>query len=164
MPKTTRRILLLILSFLAGVLAEYLTPKLVAFVLRPVIFRETRKEVVRASSPDGTVDAIMTVADCGVPCSFAYAVYVVPKGQAAPEPKALPKEVFSAENLVEGKLVWTQSRLLQISYKKALIDDFRNVAYPFGKIGDEASWRYSVEIRLSPTTPGFSYLQEDQQK
>lgn len=140
----------------------FIAPKLIGVVVQRVIFPISRKEVARVASPDGTVDAVMVVTDCGAPCSFDYAVYVVPKGNEAPARDAVGLDVFSAENIVDGRLVWKQPHLLEISYSRALIDGFRNLAHPFGKIGDEASWKYAVEVRLSPTAPGFSYLQGDQ--
>ncbi|OLB97355.1 MAG: hypothetical protein AUG83_00480 [Acidobacteria bacterium 13_1_20CM_4_57_11] len=161
MSSTIRRLWLLFASFVVGMGVGFVAPKLIGAAVHRMILPISRKEVARAVSPDGTVDAVMMVTDCGAPCSFAYAVYVVPKGQEAPASNTLGQDVFSAENVVDGKLVWRQSHLLEISYSKALIDGFRNLVYPFGKIGDEASWRYAVEVRLSPASTGFSYLPDD---
>ena len=66
---------------------------------------------------------------------------------------------FPSISMVDAQLHWKQPHLLEIGDKKALINDFRNVSYPFAKFGDQSSWRYKVELRLAPSSEGFSYLQ-----
>lgn len=96
--------------------------------------------------------------NCGVPCSYGYSIFIVPKGTAAPE--NFDQVVFSADDMVDGKLGWRQPHLLDISYSKAKIYKFRNFSFPFGEFGaKEKNWVYRVEIRLAPSD-GFSYLQE----
>jgi hypothetical protein len=43
-----------------------------------------------------------------------------------------------------------------------LINSFHNVVYPFGQQGNIESWHYAVEIRLAPSSSGFSYLKVHQ--
>jgi hypothetical protein len=162
MSDTARNRWFLFFSFVAGMTVMYLEPKLAGTFIHHALFRVKRQEIARVGSPDGAVDAVMTLTDCGAPCSSAYTVYVVPKGQKPPD--APGQDVFSAEDVVDGKLAWKEAHLLDISYSRALIDGFRNVTHPFGKIGDEASWRYAVEVRLSPASAGFSYLRDEQLK
>ena len=62
--------------------------------------------------------------------------------------------------MLDEKLSWKQPHLLSIAYNRALIHEFRNVAYPLGEYGaKERNWHYKVEIQLAPSANGFSYLQ-----
>jgi len=63
--------------------------------------------------------------------------------------------------MANPQIRWDEAHLLDISYDKAFIDSFRNVAYPFGKEGHPDSWNYEVEIRLVPTSSRFSYLTDE---
>ena len=86
-------------------------------------------------------------------CSDTYQVTVLPKG--AKTPTDAERYAFSADDMVGAQLHWKQPHLLEIVYKKARINDFRNISYPFAKFGDQASWEYKVEIRLAPSSEGF---------
>jgi hypothetical protein len=142
-------------SFVAGILMVTLVPKLITWTVNRFIFPEERTEVARVTSPDGAVDAVMVRTNCGAACSFGYHVYVVSKGYGAPSDDA--KSVFFADDMTDEKLVWLQPHLLEIVYGKALIYRFSNFCYPSEKLG-EADRDYPIEIRLSPSSEGFSYL------
>jgi len=131
-------------------------PKLIGRVADRWLFPKDRHEAARITSPDGTVDAVTEMIECGAPCSSTYAVSVVPKGGSAPMDAV--QEVFVADDMVNVRVQWKESRLLDISYDKAFIRTFRNVTYPLGRPGNEESWRYAVEIHLSPSSARFSYL------
>lgn len=151
-----RHALAVFLSFASGIAVAVLGPWLFRTAADRVLFPEHRSEVARVTSPDGSVDAVAERIECGAPCSFAYAVGVVPKG--APAPKDPGQQIFLAEDTVNAQVRWAEPHLLDIVYDKAFIHNFRNVAYPLGVSGNTESWRYVVEIRLSPSSARFSYL------
>ena len=132
-----------------------LAPKLVRAGFDRLVFPEHRKEISRSTSPDKIVDAVLEGADCGAPCSLNYFVSIVPKGGAASLDQA--KQVFLADDAVNLQIRWSEPHLLEIGYDRALIQRFRNVAYPFATQGDARSWQYMTEIRLAPSSR-FSYL------
>lgn len=155
-----RQALLIVLSFIAGVGATISIPRLVRGGVNRLIFPEHRQEVGRLTSPDGTVDAVAQRIDCGAPCSSEYAVSVVPKGAIASTDPV--QQVFLADDAVNAQVGWKESHLLDISFDKAFIHNFHNVTYPMGRSGDVESWRYAVEIHLSPSAR-FSYLPDKNQ-
>ncbi len=151
-----RRALSVCLSFIAGIAVGIVAPRLIRGGADRLLFPEHRREIARATSPDGTVDAVMEGIECGAPCSSAYFVSVVPKGSTALRDPV--QQVFVADDMVNAQIRWSEPHLLDITYDKAFIHNFRNVAYPFGRAGDVGSWRYAVEIHLIPSSPRFSYL------
>lgn len=152
-----RYILYLAVSFLIGILCAVLVPRLISHAADHV-FPLALKEIARAPSPDGVVDAVLIRDNCGAPCSYGYSVFIVPKGE--PAPSDFERDIFSADDMLDEKLVWKQPHLLNISYSKALIYKFRNLAYPLAEFGaKEKNWSYKVEIQLAPSSTGFSYLQ-----
>jgi hypothetical protein len=151
---TNRQMLRLALSFIAGIMVALGGQ----WLLHPHFSSQHLQEIARATSPDGTVDAVFLVNGCGAMCSDAYLVSVVPRG--AKPPATIEQYAFSADGMTEGQICWRQSRLLEISYRRALINQFRNLSYPFAKPGDMESWKYKVELRLAPMSQDFSYLGE----
>jgi len=119
-----------------------------------VIFPIPRKEIARVTSPDGTVDAVMIVLGCGPTCSDTYLAIVIPKGAKAPVD--IQQFNFSADTQMQ----WKQPHLLEVAYNRPFINQFRNISYSFAKFGSPETWDYKVEIRLAPTSTGFSYLKE----
>jgi hypothetical protein len=83
---------------------------------------------------------------------------VIPKGAKAPVD--IQQFNFSTDDLTDAQMQWKQPHLLEIAYNRALINQFRNISYPFAKFGSPETWDYKVEIRLAPTSTGFSYLKE----
>ena len=155
----SRNVWAMISAFALGIIVAVIGPRFFDATLRHLLFPKTSQEIARVTSPDNAVDAVMLVTDCGAPCSSSYTVYVIPKGGKAPnEPAQL---VFSADDMADEKLIWVEPRLLEIVYRKALIQRFSNVAKPSGRPGQADSWDYAVEIRLAPTTAGFSYLEDN---
>ncbi len=152
-----RRVLYLVASFLAGATSAVVVPWLISLAANH-IFPLALEEIARVPSPDGAVDAVMIRDNCGAPCPFGYTVFIVPKGK--PAPSDFRRDVFSADDMLDEKLSWKQPHLLSIAYNRALIHEFRNVAYPLGEYGaKERNWHYKVEIQLAPSANGFSYLQ-----
>ena len=158
MPNASRRLVLYVLiSFLAGIACAVVVPLLIGSAAGR-LFPLELKEIARATSPDGAVDAVMIRTNCGALCSFGYSVFVVPKGQ--PAPSDLKQNVFSADDMVGERFVWKQPHLLSIGYDKALIYAFRNVSHPLGEFNArQNNWSYIVEVQLAPST-AFAYLQQ----
>jgi len=148
--------LAVLLSFVAGIASAVLVPKLIGGAAHRWLLPKDRHEVERTTSPDGTVDAVTEVTECGAPCSSTYIVSVVPRGRKASRDAV--QQVFVADDLVNARVHWKELYLLDISYDRAFIHSFCNVAYPLGRPGDVESWRYAVEIHLSPSSARFSYL------
>jgi hypothetical protein len=151
-----RYVVSVLLSFVAGVAAAILAPRLIRPATDRVLFPEHRTEALRVTSPDGAVDAVAERVNCGAPCSSGYAVSVVSRGAAAP--KDPEQQVFLADDVANAQIQWKEPHLLDIAYDKAFIHSFRNVAYPLGRPGNVESWHYAVEIHLSPSSARFSYL------
>jgi hypothetical protein len=154
---TSGRLVSIASWFLAGAICAVSLPHLVHGALDRMIFPESKDEVFRVPSPDKSVDAVMIRTDCGAPCSPNYSVFVVPNGRKIEEKSG--RKVFSADDMTNQGLRWSKPHLLEIIYGKALIVSFQNVTSPF--LGETDSRNYRVEIRLAPTTPGYSYLTED---
>ena len=143
------------LSFIGGAVLATVVPRIIHAAADRLLFPETRTEVSRVSSPDGIVDAVVQRINCGTPCS-GYAVSIVAKGAtAAGDPNT---QIFLAEDVANAQIRWSEPHLLDISYDKALINSFRNVTHPLGKLGNIESWHYAVEVHLSPSSATFSYL------
>jgi hypothetical protein len=153
------RIVRITVWFLAGIISAVIVPNLVRAVLDRVIFPERTDEVSRVTSPDGIVDAVVIRSHCGAPCSTNYSVFVVPKGREVG--RKADQRVFSADDLTGQLLTWKKAHLLEIAYGRALILSFQNVTYPFLRAGQTNSYEYRVEMRLAPTSPGFSYLKDE---
>jgi hypothetical protein len=151
---TNRQLLRIAVAFIAGIMVAVVGP----WLLRGHFSSQRLQEIARVTSPDGTVDAVLWVDGCGAMCSDTYLVSVVPRG--AKVPTAIEHYAFSADDMTDGRIRWRQSHLLEISYRRALINQFRNLSYPFAKPGNLESWNYKVELRLAPTSQDFSYLRE----
>jgi hypothetical protein len=109
------------------------------------------EKIGRVSSPDARVDAVMIRDNCGPLCSFGYSVFLVPRGEAAPEDAIEP--FFRLTIMEREALSWKRERVLEIAYEKATISRFRNLSHPFGDFDrKEKNWQYRVEIPWAPTT------------
>jgi hypothetical protein len=144
-----------IVAFIAGIFVAVVTPIILGSIGESLLPTK-RVEIARSTSPDGLVDAVMVRDNCGALCSYMYSVSVVPKGSKASDETR--RNILIAEDMAGEKIVWNQPHLLELVYEKALIRDFRNVAYPLAKSGVPESWKYIVEARLAPKSPDFSYL------
>jgi hypothetical protein len=151
-----RQALIAILSFVIGAVCAAALPKLTGSVADKLILPEDHRETARITSPDGTVDAVTELTECGAPCSSIYSVSIVPKGTLLSQNTV--QKIFVADETVNLQVMWREPHLLEIAYDRAFILDFRNVAYPFGRSDHPESWADAVEIRLSPSSSRFSYL------
>lgn len=119
-------------------------------------------ECRRVTSPNGRFDAVL-VTDMYGPAAGGGVdsnVYIVPKG--APVHVKSGSEVFSADPMSCGELVWRRDHLLEIHYNIAYIHHFRNTwgLYEVENVGSRGERDYEVEIRLMPASDS-SALQPD---
>jgi hypothetical protein len=109
-------------------------------------------EQLRVASPNGQLDAVLIVDAYGgaVGGGVDSNVYIVRKG--APVYDRAGTEVFRADPMAGGKLVWKRDHLLEIHYKIAYIHSFRNVwgLYEVENVGSTGEHDYEVELQLVP--------------
>ena len=113
-----------------------------------------KTENMRVTSPNGQLDAVLATyiygpaAGGGVDSN----VYIVRKG--APTFYKAGREVFSADPMSCGKLVWKRDHLLEIHYDIASIHEFRNTwgLYEIENVGSTGSRNFEVEIELVPSS------------
>jgi hypothetical protein len=98
------------------------------------------QETTRVTSPDGKVDAIVTVTNCGATTSYGYVVHVTARG-AEPEEA---DERFRADKVHALKVYWEANRFLVIEYAAARIFHFSN----FWSAKSVDDYKYVVQIRL----------------
>jgi hypothetical protein len=119
-------------------------------------------EEARVTSPNGQLDAVMIRKDTGTALGgFEWYVYIVAKGSAIDKRKS--HEIFQAGTLTGEKMVWSQPHLLEIHYDLANIEQFRNLwgLYEIQDVGSAGERDCLVEIRLVPSSQGFSLLTPD---
>ena len=114
------------------------------------------KEIERIKSPDGIVDVVHVRGDCGATTSFSENVFIVQNGAETPAPKER-YQVFSADHIEGLKLIWRESKVLEIHYKEARIFHFTN----FWHSKNVQNFSYVVEIRLRPQAEDYSLSRRD---
>ena len=120
-------------------------------------------EKSRVTSPNGKLDAVL-VEDLYGPAAGGGVdsiVYITPKGTALRSKTAY--EVFRADPLRGGSLVWKANHLLDIRYDIADIHEFRNLCglHEIQDVGSGGEHDFLVEVRLAPSSPDFSLLTPD---
>lgn len=113
-----------------------------------------KTESMRVTSPDGQFDAVLAIyiygptAGGGVDSN----VYIVRKG--APTFYKTGREVFSADPMTCGKLIWKRAHLLEIHYDIAYIHSFRNTwsLSEIENVGSSGERDFEVEIQLVPSS------------
>jgi hypothetical protein len=103
------------------------------------------QETMRVTSPDGKVDAIVTVSNSGAfgaTTSEGYQVHVTARG-AEPEEA---DEQFRADHVRALRVYWKANRFLVIEYAEARIFQFSN----FWSAESVDQHKYVVQIRLKP--------------
>jgi hypothetical protein len=113
-----------------------------------------KTENMRVTSLDGQFDAVLATyiygpaAGGGVDSN----VYIVRKG--APVFYKTGREVFSADPMTCGKLVWRRDHLLEIHYDIAYIHNFRNTwgSHEIENVGSTGERDFEVEIQLVPSS------------
>jgi hypothetical protein len=111
-------------------------------------------ELTRVTSPNGQLDAVLVTYAYGPAAGGGvdFNVYIVPKG--LPVHIKAGREVFSADPMTGGQLVWRREHLLEIQYDMAYIHAFRNLwgLYELEDTGSKGERDYEVEIRLMPAS------------
>jgi hypothetical protein len=98
-----------------------------------------QSELLRVTSPDNRVDAVLLRINCGATTDYSYKIYIVPK--ASSTKKTNP--IFVADKL-DGELVkWSSTKNLLINYRQARIFNFTN----FWHVRDLDNFNYIVSIR-----------------
>jgi len=116
-------------------------------------------EEARVTSPNGALDAVMILENGSGPLGgLAWHACIVAKGSAVDVHKS--HEIFRASTLTGEKLIWSQPHLLEIHYDMANIEEFRNLwaLDEIRDVGSTGERDYFVEIRLEPSSHGFSLL------
>lgn len=147
MPQRVRR-LVFTACFVAGFLVPLVPASLVPFALG--LLSASPREIQRIVSPDRRADAVAVTTQTGfLKLRQWYEVYLVKHGASF---VGVPP-VFSGLQMEHAGLIWAAPCLLEIFYGRARIENFRN------------NWRLSgndikVEVRLVPSSRGFSYLDQ----
>lgn len=111
-------------------------------------------ELLRVTSPDGKLDAVLVrypygpAAGGGVDSN----VYIVRKDAlVSSEPG---REVLTADPMTGGQLVWKRDHLLEVHYDLAYIHGFRNVwgLHEVENVGSVGERDFEIEIRLVPAS------------
>jgi hypothetical protein len=122
----------------------------------------TAAEQTRVTSPDGRLDAVLVRDPYGPAAGGGvdWDVYIVTKG--SPIRMKTAHELFRADPLTGGHLVWKENHLLEIHYDIAQIHEFRNLwgLHEVENVGSQGEHDYLVEIRLVPSSD-FSFLTPD---
>lgn len=79
----------------------------------------SRDEVMRVTSPDGRIDAIVIETNCGAPCDFGYEVRLGPKDVPVGEEVAFLYGATRSEYAAGVNLRWSSANNLAIEYLRA---------------------------------------------
>jgi hypothetical protein len=92
-------------------------------------FPMSSEELMRVTSPEGTLDAVFLRSSAAAFDSFHYTIHIVPVKADA---NFNSPYVFYAHKVTNATISWSGNRTLQIEYDEANIVSFTNYAYPFG--------------------------------
>jgi hypothetical protein len=122
----------------------------------------TAAEQTRVTSPNGQLDAVLVRDPYGSAAGGGvnWNVYITTKG--TPIRMKAAHELFRADPLTGGQLVWKGDHFLEIHYDIAHIHEFRNLwgLHELEDVGSKGERDYGVEIRLVPSSD-FSVLTPD---
>jgi hypothetical protein len=76
-------------------------------------------EVLRITSPDGRVDAIVFETNCGAPCSFVYEIWLAPRGARHGVEVAFVDAAVRNEKAWGVNLKWLGTDRLAVEYFRA---------------------------------------------
>ncbi len=94
-------------------------------------------EVIRTTSPDQIVDAVIEKTNCGATTSYSYRVFLTKHEDELPE-----NHVFLSDKTENLHIEWEQNKRLKINYDKARIFEFKN----FWQSKNIDDFGYIVEI------------------
>jgi hypothetical protein len=107
-----------------------------------------REELMRRSSPDALVDAVLIQANAGATTSYVQEVYIVPARNTPNESNL----VFRGDKMDGLKVYWIKPQLLMIQYKEGRIFEFTN----FWNSQSVDNFKYEIEIQLTKYSTGNS--------
>lgn len=113
----------------------------------------SHEEMMRVTSPDKAVDAVLVRTNAGATTAFGYELHLVPTGG---KPQR-GHEKLRADHLTDVTIRWQQPKFLQVQYKEGRIFHFSN----FWQSKEVQDFKYVVEIRLMPLTQSFSLSARD---
>ena len=79
----------------------------------------SRDEVLRVTSPDGQIDAIIFETNCGATCPFGYEVRLASKGTRSGEEAALLEGACRNEKASGVNVRWLNANVLAVEYLRA---------------------------------------------
>ena len=117
--------------------------------------RENRRvEVLRLTSPESRVDAVIAQSNAGATAPVVFRIYVVRAGAKLPDERM---DIFRADHAKDLDLSWVAPRLLRIRYSQARIYHFSN----FWQSADVDNFHYVIEAKLDPTSNNYSLSERD---
>lgn len=89
------------------------------------------EELLRITSPNNKVDAVMIRTNCGATTAYSYRIYLVYRGERVPKGWLIEKSglVFVADHVEGESIQWIAPKLLEIRYSQARIFKFKNFWY-----------------------------------
>ncbi len=110
----------------------------------------SRDEVLRVTSPDGKVDAVLFETNCGAPCSFGYEIQLVTKGNRRGEEVASLEGATRNDHAWGVNFKWLGADKLSVEYLRA--EDARLLKQTVSIAGHEVnvSLRGGIEDPLAP--------------
>jgi hypothetical protein len=103
------------------------------------------EELLRVTSPDSKVDAVLIRTGGPTTVGFSFKLFVVPRG-VHPSKSG---ELLLADRVKNLTAVWQSPKRLELRYDEARIYSFSN----FWHSKDIDDFKYIVELRLVPTGP-----------
>jgi hypothetical protein len=145
-----RRVALLaVLAYVLGVVSPYVGYWGFNRFVRSVFGHD---EVLRLSSPDGVLDAVVMRVNPGAFSSFLYNLYLVPKGTKRIE--GVEDPILCTSEGDAPTIRWERSHFLNVDIGNSHVTFFANLWYS-NKVND-----YYVELNFS-TESGKHYLQDN---
>jgi hypothetical protein len=142
--------LLIVFGFLLGVASPYLGYWGFARFIQPAL--GGHDEVLRLTSPDGVLDAVVMRVNPGAFSSFLYNLYLVPKGTRKIE--GIEEPILRTVESDAPTVRWEKSHFLTIDIGDSHVPSFANLWYST-KVND-----YCVELTLSGAS-GKHYLKDN---
>jgi hypothetical protein len=99
------------------------------------------EELTRITSPEKTLDAVLTRSSAGAMDSFHYNVYLVTPGVEVNDNSSY---VFSATRATNLNISWNGNRSLLIEYDETRIDFFTNYYYPYIQTKGDISYMVNI--------------------
>src|SRR5580704_13127302 len=79
----------------------------------------SRDEVLRVTSPDETMDAIVYETDCGAVCSFGYEIWIAPRKSGEGEKVAVLEAAMRSKEAWGVNVQWMSVKSVSIEYLQA---------------------------------------------